>query len=183
MRDGELAVGRRRQRRARPTLFRQSRRFDRWLIGPGLAVGLVTLLAGLWLPTLSVQTFPLISDSVSILGGLGILWRDDQFFLFAVLLVFSVVFPIVKYGLGLWLWYRADCRHGSATGLIGWLDELAKWSMLDVLVVALVVAALSMSVISGVFVHLGLYLFTVSIVLSRLLLGRVHRLVARLEGR
>ena len=183
MRDSELAVGGRRHRMARRTLFRQSRGLDHWLIGPGLALGLAALLAGLWLPTLSVQTFPLISDSVSILEGLGVLWDEDQYFLFAVLLVFSVIFPIVKYGLGLWLWFAVDTRRSSATGLVGWLDELAKWSMLDVLVVALVVAALSMTLISGVFVHLGLYLFTASVLLSRLLLGRIHRLVGAESGR
>ena len=47
--------------------------------------------------------------------------------------------------------------------------------MLDVLVIALIVAALNLTVISGVFVHAGLYLFTGSVVLSKLALSRIAR--------
>ena len=75
----------------------------RWLIGPGLVVTLGLLAAGIALPTLSVETFPLIEDSVSVWQGLGVLWDDDQYFLFAVLAVFSLLFPTVKLLLALWV--------------------------------------------------------------------------------
>ena len=163
----------------RHTLHAASAPVDRLLIGPGLIAGLFALVAGLLLPTLTVETFPLISDSVSIMGGLAVLWGDDQYFLFVVLLVFSVLFPAAKYALGLWIWFAADTGTKRPVLMVGWLDELAKWSMLDVLVVAIVVAALNLTVISGVFVHAGLYLFTLSVVLSRLLVGRIDRLMRR----
>mgnify|MGYP006902735347 CR=1 FL=1 len=43
------------------------------------------------------------------------------------------------------------------------------------LVIALVVAALNVTVISGVLVHAGLYMFTASVILSKLALARIKR--------
>ncbi|NNG06074.1 MAG: hypothetical protein HKM95_18480 [Inquilinus sp.] len=158
-----------------PTLHRSAGRFDRWIVGPALLVALVLLAAGVVLPSLTVRTLAVLSNSVSILSGLGVLWGDDQLFLFAVLLVFSVLFPTAKLLFALWVWFAAEDGHAAS---VRRLEGLAKWSMLDVLVIALIVAALNLTVISGVFVHAGLYLFTGSVVLSKLALSRIGR-VAR----
>jgi paraquat-inducible protein A len=139
----------------------------------GLALALGLLGGGVFLPTLSVETFPLIEDSVSVWQGLGVLWADGQVFLLVVLGLFSLVFPVAKLTLALWIAWRLD-RPGPRLGrLVAVMDGLAKWSMLDVLVIAIVVAALNLTVIGGVTVHPGLYLFTASVVLSKLLIGRL----------
>lgn len=160
------------------TLSRACGRVDRWTVGPALVLALVLLAAGIVLPSLTVRTFAVLRNSVSILSGLIVLWDDDQYFLFLVLLVFSVLFPTVKLLFGLWVWFVAGAAHGRA---VRRMEALAKWSMLDVLVIAIVVAALNVTVISGVFVHAGLYLFTASVVLSKLALARIGR-IARAPG-
>ena len=148
---------------------------DRWAVGPTLILALVLLAAGIVMPSLTVRTLAILSDSVSILSGLIVLWDDDQYFLFLVLLVFSVLFPTVKLVFGLWVWFFAGAADHAT---IGRLEALAKWSMLDVLVIALIVAALNVTVISGVFVHAGLYMFTGSVILSKVALARI-KMVAR----
>ena len=153
-------------------LRRSAGRIDRLVVGPVLVLALVLLVAGIVMPSLTVSTLAILSNSVSILSGLIVLWDDDQYFLFLVLLVFSVLFPAVKLVFGLWVWFFADTASRTA---ISRLEALAKWSMLDVLVIALIVAALNVTVISGVFVHAGLYLFTASVVLSKLALARIRR--------
>lgn len=145
---------------------------DRRTVGPILVLALALLIAGVVMPSLTVSTLAILSNSVSILSGLIVLWDDEQYFLFLVLLVFSVLFPCVKLVFGLWVWFLAA---DAGRGAIGRLEALAKWSMLDVLVIALIVAALNVTVISGVFVHAGLYLFTASVLLSKLALGRIRR--------
>ncbi len=147
-----------------------------WGLLAGLAVALGALAAGIWLPSLSVETFPLIEDSVSIWQGLGVLWADDQYFLFAVLGVFSVLFPTAKLLVALAVAWRLDAPDPRRARLIAVMDGLAKWSMLDVLVVAIIVAALNLTVIGGVAVHPGLYLFALSVILSKLLIGRLARI-------
>ncbi len=149
--------------------------FDRLAVGPMLLLALGLLIAGIVMPSLTVSTLAILSSSVSILSGLLVLWDDDQYFLFVVLLVFSVLFPMVKLVFGLRVWFFAG---GANQATIGRLEALAKWSMLDVLVIALIVAALNVTVISGVFVHAGLYLFTASVILSKLALSRI-KAVAR----
>ncbi len=154
------------------TLHRVATGIDRWVVGPLLCTALVLLVAGIVLPSLTVSTLAILSNSVSILSGLVVLWDDDQYFLFTVLFVFSVLFPAVKLLFGLWVWFFSG--HPSH-GAISRLDSLAKWSMLDVFVIALVVAALNVTVISGVLVHAGLYMFTGSVILSKLALARIKR--------
>ena len=147
-----------------------------WGLLAGLLLALGCLGGGIFLPTLSVETFPLIEDSVSIWQGLGVLWNDDQYLLFAVLLVFSLLFPTAKLALALSVaWRLAEPRPG-AVRLVAAMDGLAKWSMLDVLVIAIIVAALNLTVIGGVAVHPGLYLFALSVILSKLLIGRLARI-------
>ncbi|MCB9947702.1 MAG: paraquat-inducible protein A [Rhodospirillaceae bacterium] len=158
-------------RPATDTLARRGTRRLRWLVGPALVGTLALLAAGIGLPTLSVETFPLIEDSVSVWEGLGVLWDDDQYFLFVVLLVFSLLFPSVKLVLALWVWEFADLQRRSPLRLVAMLDATAKWSMLDVLVIAVIVASLNLTVISGVEVHPGLYLFTAAIVFSKVLIS------------
>lgn len=164
-----------RQRSRTDTLAGRSGRRLRWTMAPALLLALGMLTAGIALPTLSVETFPLIEDSVSIWEGLGVLWDDDQYFLFVVLLVFSVLFPTAKLLLALWVWQFADLQRRQPMRLMAFLDATAKWSMLDVLVIAVIVASLNLTVISGVEVHAGLYLFTAAIVLSKILIARLKR--------
>ena len=153
-------------------LYRTANGADRWAVGPVLILALILLVAGIVMPSLTVSTLAILSNSVSIFSGLVVLWDDDQYFLFGVLLVFSVLFPAVKLLYGLWVWFIAGQANRAA---VGRLEALAKWSMLDVLVIALIVAALNVTVISGVFVHAGLYMFTASVVLSKLALARIRK--------
>ncbi len=154
------------------TLHHAATGFDRWAVGPVLFTALALLVAGIVLPSLTVSTLAILSNSVSILSGLVVLWDDDQYFLFTVLLVFSVLFPAVKLLFGLWVWFFSGNPSHAA---IARLEGLAKWSMLDVFVIALVVAALNVTVISGVLIHAGLYMFTASVILSKLALARIKR--------
>lgn len=172
-----LAVG------AEEPLCRHADVPDRWILTPMLLVALVCLALGLYMPALSIEAVPLIEDEVSILGGAAVLWEDEQYFLFAVIAIFSVVFPLLKIILGFWAWRWADLRKRSPLRLVRRIEQLGKWSMLDVFVIAIVVAALNVSVITSVWVHEGLYLFTAAVVISMIVMGRLEKIAVDLEER
>lgn len=165
------------------TLRRHADVPDRWLLTPLLLLALACLALGLWLPALSVEALPWFEEEISILDGAAVLWDDEQYFLFAVIVVFSILFPALKIVLGLWAWLWADLGVRSPLRLVRRIEQLGKWSMLDVFVIAIVVAALNISIITEVWVHEGLYLFTAAIVLSMAVMGRLERIAVDLEER
>lgn len=78
---------------------------------------------------------------ISILQGIKVLLREHEIAIGLLLLVFSVLFPLAKLGV-LWratLDLRDHQRHARSLVLI---DKLAKFSMLDILVIALIVIAI-----------------------------------------
>ena len=167
-----------------PRFFGPSRRrslpagtVQRWMVGGGLCLALALLVAGVTVPTMTIETLPLFEEDVSVLGGLAVLWDDGHYALFAVLLVFSLVFPAAKLLLALWVWFVARWQPTPPVRLMVALDRLAKWSMLDVFVIAVVVAAVNVAIIGDVFVQPGLYCFTGSVLLSKALVGRITAVV------
>lgn len=90
------------------------------------------------LPVLRIQQLGHYHSS-SILSGAWKLLTTGSWFVGAVVLVFSVVLPLLKIGLllDLCLLERTPRRHRAATYRL--MEQLGKWSMLDVLLVALLV--------------------------------------------
>jgi len=85
--------------------------------------------------------------------------------------------PVLKFNL---MW-RAffDTRPESLKGMIALADRVSKWSMLDVFVVAVFVVAISGSWLSEMRLGSGAYLFTASVILSMLAMGRIRALIAK----
>ncbi len=140
------------------------------------------LVAGWTLPIMTIQKLFFFAERVSILEGAAVLWDDGHTFLFVVILVFSVVFPALKIGFALLLWYAADARGARAMKALTWLETLGRWSMLDVFVVALTIVAIQVSIVSDVATHAGLYVFTAAVVLSMAGLRRLIVLARRAGG-
>ena len=156
--------------------------------GPDRLLGWVVLLAGVllvlgWtLPIMTVERLWFLSERVSILQGTAELWRHGDLFLFAVIVVFSVVFPLLKLGLALYLWYQADAGSALLDHALGWIEQLGRWSMLDVFVVALLVVAIQASLISEVAMHAGIYVFTAAVLVSILAVQRMTKLARRVRA-
>ncbi len=149
--------------------------------GPDRLLGWLMLLAGVllglgWvLPVMTVEKLWFLSERVSILRGAAELWHHGDHFLFAVIVIFSVIFPLLKLGLALHLWYWADAGGPTLGRKLAWIEQLGRWSMLDVFVIALIVVAIQASLISDVAMHAGIYVFTLAVVLS---IGAVQRMTA-----
>lgn len=142
------------------------------LLGTVLAA-LGLLGAGVWLPAMTIEKFVLVEHTYSILGGVLELWREGEWLLFALVGGFSLLLPLLKLGLLALLCLRPDGGRGR---LIGWLERIGRWSMLDVFVVAVLVASVQLGVVATVHVHAGLYAFAGSVLLTMLASGGIHRL-------
>lgn len=115
------------------------------------------------------------SKELSVLAGLSALWNNGDRALASALFLFSVVLPIVKLGT-LWdRWWR-ELKSLDAPASSAALDRLARFSLLDVLVLSVLAVTLK-TFPGGSLVHLqaGLYLFAASGVLIAILPEVLHR--------
>ncbi|MDA0701883.1 MAG: paraquat-inducible protein A [Proteobacteria bacterium] len=145
------------------------------LIGPGLVIGLMLILAGWLLPFMSVTTFFVFSGEISILDAMTQLIEAGEYALSAIVVLFTVVFPIGKFGLALYLWAAAPPGGQASARRAEWLDDIGRWSMLDVFLAALLVVSIKATGMAGVAVHPGVYFFAAGVVLSMLLVRRLAR--------
>jgi len=132
-----------------------------------LVSALAFFIAGIFLPFTSVTKLWLFQDQISVYHGLIILWRAGELFLFLILFVFTLCFPLVKLTamLVLWLYPRVGADH--ARTLFHFVSNLGKWSMLDVFVVAILVLTIKSSGVAHIRVSEGFFLFFVSVMLTQ----------------
>jgi len=83
------------------------------------------------------------------------LWADSEILLAGVVLAFSVLFPLAK----LVTVFQATFKGGPTAV---WATALAKWSMMDVLLVAIVIFAAKTSGLANAFTQPGLWFFALS---------------------
>lgn len=148
-------------------------------IGLLLWAALILLVSGVFAPILTLTKFMFFESRFSIYTGLVQLFRDKQYFLFVVILVFSICFPAWKLFLQAYLLHYKDLSESRRQQLFGWLDTLGKWSMLDVFVVALLVVTVKLNIIADIKVHFGIYMFAASILLSMLASRFIRRALPR----
>lgn len=140
------------------------------------------LALGLALPSLHLVSLGLFAQEYSLLSAILAFWQKQHYSLFALLLCFTVVFPLAKIAAGLWLFYRASPNPQKLRGWVGLLSTLSKWSMLDVFIIAVLVLALEGSLITAASLGVGIALFAGSVLLSGWAYGQLmHLLIRRIE--
>lgn len=148
---------------------------------PLLIVLTTTLLgAGLCMPLLQVEKMVFWESDYSVFSGVAGLVEQNELVLAAVLLFFSVIFPIAKLACLWWVWHARLTRSGRRK-LIGWLEALGRWSMLDVFVVAILIVLVKIEPLASVEPKPGVYVFGGAIILSLLTTWHVSRLIHRIK--
>ena len=137
----------------------------------------VLLFLGLNFPVLTVRKFWEV-NTFSIWSGIVNLWKEEYFFLAAVILFFSIVFPVVKLSALFVIWFvRLPDRQRKFTLYI--LSVLGKWSMLDVFVVAIIIVSIKLGVLASAQAKNGIYYFGSSILLAMIATAFQDNLVKR----
>lgn len=131
-----------------------------------LWIALALLWRGLHEPVLRIEKFWFFENVVSILSGTRTLLAEGEVFLGGVVLVFSIVFPVVKNLLLIALLHFHAWLAPYAKTLVHVVAVLGKWSMLDVFLVALLVSSVKLGALAEAEVRSGLYWFASSILIT-----------------
>ncbi|MCW5747251.1 MAG: paraquat-inducible protein A [Alphaproteobacteria bacterium] len=143
------------------------------------ALAAMALAAGLALPAVRVTRLRLVEETVSVLSGIAELWQGGSWPLAIVIALFSVAFPVAKLALAAWLWFAPAARRGALHALAA---GAGKWSMLDVLVVAVVVASMQGGFLVRLRPEVGIYLFGASTLLATLVTWVIDRRRRAVDG-
>ena len=118
---------------------------------------------GLVLPLIRIDRLLLFTDEPSLLAIVSGLWVEGEALLSLVVALFSIVFPCLKLVL---LHVAAYGGRDAHNHLPSWLRALSNWSMLDVVLVALVIFAAKTSGLATAISQSGLWFFAASAVLT-----------------
>lgn len=128
----------------------------------------IVLVAGVSTPAFTLDKLGSDPMTYSVFGGGMNLIQQGSVYLGLTILCFSVVFPIAKLlGLIAIIWMESGPRKQFRRLRI--LEFLGKWSMLDVFVVATLIGAAQLGILSDVSARDGIYLFMFAIVGSIML--------------
>ena len=142
-----------------------------------IAASAVTLVVGLLMPIVRIESSIASDSSYSIIAGIAGYFSDGKIFIGSIILLFSCVFPGVKLVALGWLWFAPTIRENRRRSL-RIIEPLGKWSMLDVLVVILFAGAVKLGLIADATVLPGAYVFAAAILLSMI----VVMLIAAIAG-
>ena len=160
--------------------------------GPGIARTLAvavmiigaagSLVLGLTLPVLQLTYFYIWSDTHSFVSIVGALYTERELFLAGILVVFSMLFPVIKL-LYLIVAYTTMVAGGRARQrVLNRMSWLGKWSMLDVLVLALIIFYVKASALTEAAALPGIYFFTGAVMMTMIAYALVeHSPAARDE--
>jgi len=104
-----------------------------------LGVALLLLILGTLAPMITLKKLFIFEEPFSLLAGLVRLFQEGEYALFGIILVFSVVFPLLKICLLLVLCQTMRWTQTRMRTLLHWVSVTGRWSMLDVFIVALLV--------------------------------------------
>ena len=119
-----------------------------------LVLSALCLAFGLVLPLVRFEKLYFFKETPSLIDIVFSLWGQGSGGLAVLVGLFSIVFPVIKlFGIAL----EATAPAGSPPGLLSrLLPVLGKWSMMDVMLVALVIVAAKTSGMASAFTQPGL---------------------------
>ena len=112
---------------------------------------------GASLPLVRFEKLWLFSETPSLLGLVYGLWQEGSLLLSAIVGLFSICFPVLKMAMA----FRAAIDGNT---LPGWASMLSKWSMMDVLLVAIAIFAAKTSGIATAISQPGIWFYALSTV-------------------
>ncbi|WP_353407589.1 paraquat-inducible protein A [Pseudoteredinibacter isoporae] len=138
----------------------------------------VLFMFGICLPMFTMQKFLIFNDTFSLLGGLYELLTSGEFFLFSLILVFSVLMPAGKFYVSFMLAFDKLHSPEEKLNTVKKMLLVGKWSMADVFVIAILASTIKVGGLAHVSVHIGLFVFCASALLTLVL---SHRLMLDYE--
>ncbi len=137
-----------------------------WLRPFLLVLAAIFLGLGLFLPIIRFERLYFFSETPSLLELVAALFEEGDVALSLVVGLFSIVFPIVKLA-GLTVQLSGRVRQAGFFGRA--MPHLSKWSMMDVMLVAIVVFAAKSSGLAVAVSQPGLWFYAASAIIAGVL--------------
>lgn len=128
---------------------------------------ILSLFAGITLPVMQFDRFYFFSDQPSILALVAGLWKDGDSALAILVFMLSVAFPLLKTKLLCLQEFFGFLPRGFLDRA---LPHLSKWSMVDVMLVAIAIFAAKSSGLASISALPGLWFYACSALLTGLML-------------
>lgn len=130
------------------------------LLGASLSFAL-----GVTQPLMEIDRLYFFTSTPSLIEVTTGLWTHGDYAIAIITALFSLIFPLAKLAV---LHIAAFPSAVGAPVIPSWFKALARWSMLDVLVVALIIFAAKTSGLASAAAKPGLWFFALSVVLTAL---------------
>ena len=145
-----------------------------WIVPLFLVASAFSLALGLALPLVRFEKLYFFSETPSLIGIVTSLWSQGSPALAVVIALLSIVFPIAKL-IGIAVEATAPSAGGRQDRAVArLLPILGKWSMMDVMLVALVIVAAKTSGMATAFTQPGLWFYAASAVMTGILQMRLR---------
>ncbi|MBB3977214.1 paraquat-inducible protein A [Rhizobium azooxidifex] len=145
------------------------------LVVPALLVlSAVSLGFGMVLPLVLFEKLYFFTEAPSLLGIIASLWLQENRMLAVLVGLLSVVFPVVKL---IGVAFEATTPPGNAARdrlLARLLPLLSRWSMMDVVLVALVIFSAKTTGVAAAFTQPGLWFYAASAIMTGILQMRLR---------
>ncbi|MGX6647732.1 paraquat-inducible protein A [Maricaulaceae bacterium MS644] len=125
-----------------------------------LIVSVLFLGLGLWLPVMETRQLWLFKTEYSLLQTVQALFEEGELGLAALVFAFSIITPLLK-SAGLAVLHLRG-RASGVTGLARFVEAIGRWSLTDVLVVAILIVVWSSAGALGAASLPGLWFFAAS---------------------
>ncbi len=135
-----------------------------------LLISAISFGLGITLPIVHFQKLYFFNDTPSLTGIISGLWGDESKLVAIAVLVFSILFPLIKLAIVFTTAIAPNAQFAHSP-ITKWAGILSKWSMMDVLLVALVIFAAKSSGLADAFAQPGLWFYATSAISGALAAG------------
>lgn len=144
--------------------------------GRNKVVFFLLLLSSITLPMVEISSFLIFSQKISILQELAHLLRGGDLLLALAIFIFSIAVPTTKLVLADYAWRGLPVKNVRLHKHLERLEWIGRWSMTEVLVVAMVVVIARASLFGEADIGAGLYFFAASTICAALAINLIKRM-------
>ncbi len=137
-----------------------------FLVGLMIVGAVACLVLGLTMPVVELTYLYVWTDRHSFISIVRVLYAEQELFLAGILVVFSMLFPAIKLVYLLVAYTCMAAGEGSRQRMLNRMSWLGKWSMLDVLVLALVIFYVKASAFTEASALPGIYFFSGAVLMT-----------------
>lgn len=137
-----------------------------WLISFFLMTGALSFTAGVTLPLLVLEKLYFFTETPSLLQIVVGLWQNGDLLLSILVGAFSLVFPVVKLFVLFLEAIGGFSKAGQTSNAFRHVSMLGRWSMMDVLLVAIVIFAAKTSGFATATSQPGLWFYAFAVFAS-----------------